>query len=83
MPVDGGNETTWAVGLPRPRELVVDNTHIYWVERDPAGDIQRADLRTGDVEVLVADIFSAGITADDVAIYYTAQTAGTVSKLAK
>lgn len=81
--VDGGVTTIYAEGRPRPRELTVDDDHVYWVERDAAGSVQRADLATDEVEVLVPDTFSAGITHDDVAIYWTEQTAGLVRKLAK
>ncbi len=80
--IDGGPTLDIATDVDQPEDLVVDDTHVYWVEWEPNGRVERAE-HDGSNRVVLATAFSAGIDHDDTAIYWVDQTGGRIRKLAK
>lgn len=81
-PIAGGPILDFATDVDQPEDLVVDDTHVYWVEWEADGRVERAD-HDGNNRVVLAPAFSAGIDHDDTAIYWVDQTDGRIRKLAK
>jgi len=71
-----------ASDLRCPEDLVVDAEHVYWTEWNGAGSVWRSNHDGSDATALFPAL-SAGITADDTAIYWADQTDGRIRKLAK
>lgn len=80
--IAGGRILEFAADVDQPEDLVVDETHVYWVEWEAGGRVERAE-HDGSNRVVLATAFSAGIAQDDTAIYWVDQTGGRIRKLAK
>lgn len=82
QPLDGGAIIEYASTLTFSEDLVVDDDHVYWVERFSGGSLWRADLDGNNVTPLHS-ASSAGIDHDDQAIYWVEQDGGRIRMLAK
>ncbi len=87
-PKTGGAAETLASAQDRPRKIHVDPPIVYWINRgvgaNEIGSLQRHDLDTAETTTYVGNLSRAmGLDGDAVALYYTQQLAGTISKVAK
>ncbi len=72
-----------ATGQTQPRNLTLDDTHVYWVEAG-AGAITRVPKQGGVPELLATgQAGAAGVAMDATSVYWTNEAAGTVHAVAK
>lgn len=75
--LDGGNLIMYGSNLSHSEDLVVDDDHIYFVERNVNGRLHRVTLDGTEVTDF-GQSHSAGIDHDDTAIYWADQVNGRI-----
>ncbi|HEX2670881.1 MAG TPA: hypothetical protein VHM25_08415, partial [Polyangiaceae bacterium] len=73
-----------AKGQPNPAGIAVDESGVYWVNRNANGEVMHKPIEGGAVETLAADQNGAhAIALDANAIYWTNTDGGQVMMLSK
>jgi sugar lactone lactonase YvrE len=80
----GGAAEQLAKGQPNPAGIAVDESGVYWVNRNANGEVMHKPIEGGAVETLAADQNGAhAIALDANAIYWTNTDGGQVMMLSK
>jgi hypothetical protein len=80
-PADGSRQLTLVARVSSPPvQLAVDDTHVYWLERQPNGNsgVQRAPLNGGSAEIVLGTSMTIGsITLDEQNLYFSTYSSAT------
>ncbi len=82
-PLSGGEAVELVTGQPEPRALVVDSTHVYWVNAVEDGSVMRVVLDgSSGAEVLAGGLAEPyDLAVDSTHVYWVGFGDGTVKKV--